>query len=85
MAEEQMSSTSHFPKEFRNTLARYIDGIVNEADPRLAYFVSLFASASFALRNNTTDLDLVFEGSISHAQDIENDLKRKVFSIFHLP
>jgi len=24
MAEEQMSSTSHFPKEFRNALARYL-------------------------------------------------------------
>jgi hypothetical protein len=56
-----------------------LDGIVDEADPRLVYFVSLFASSSFALRDNTTDVDLVFEGSISHAQDVENDLKRKVF------
>ena len=56
-----------------------IDGIVDQADPRLLYFVSLFASSSFAMRDNTTDLDLVFDGSISHAQDVENDLKRKVF------
>jgi len=56
-----------------------LDGIVDDADPRLVYFVSLFASSSFALRDNTTDLELVFGGSISHAQDVEKDLKRKVF------
>jgi hypothetical protein len=56
-----------------------LDGIVAETDARLEYFVSLFSSSSFVLREGVTDVDLVFNEGIKHAQGVEADLRKKVF------
>ncbi|MGB9959856.1 MAG: Eco57I restriction-modification methylase domain-containing protein [Candidatus Bathyarchaeales archaeon] len=56
-----------------------LEGVFSEADPRLVYFVSLFSASSFVVRENVTDVDLVFDESIKHAQGVEADLRRKVF------
>jgi hypothetical protein len=56
-----------------------LDGIVTETDARLVYFVSLFSSSSFVLRAGVTDVDLVFDEGIKHAQGVENELRQKVF------
>lgn len=56
-----------------------LEGVFSEADPRLAYFVSLFSASSFVVRENVTDVDLVFDEGIKHAQGVEADLRRKVF------
>lgn len=56
-----------------------LEGVFSETDPRLAYFVSLFSASSFVVRENVTDVDLVFDEGIKHAQGVEADLRRKVF------
>lgn len=57
-----------------------LEGIVTETDPRLTYYISLFSAASFVLREGVTDVDLVYEEGTKHAQEIEDDLRRKVFN-----
>jgi hypothetical protein len=56
-----------------------LDGVVAETDPRLVYFVSLFSASSFVVRDGVTDVDLVYDEGIKHAQGVEDELRRKVF------
>jgi len=56
-----------------------LEGVFAEADPRLTYFVSLFSASAFVVREGVTDVDLVFDEGIKHAQGVEADLRRKVF------
>ena len=56
-----------------------LDGVVAETDPRLVYFVSLFSASSFVVRDGITDVDLVYDEGIKHAQGVEDELRRKVF------
>ena len=56
-----------------------LDGVVAEPDPRLVYFVSLFSASSFVVHGGVTDVDLVYDGGIKHAQGVEADLRNKVF------
>ena len=56
-----------------------LDGVVAETDARLVYFVSLFAAVSFVLREDMSDVDLVFVEGIKHAKGVEDDLRKKVF------
>jgi len=65
------SSTNYFEVD--------LDGIAEESDPRLAYFTSLFSAASFVVKDGTTDADLIYEGGISHAREVEDDLRAKIF------
>lgn len=65
------SSTNYFEVD--------LDGVAAETDARLVYFVSLFSSSSFVVRQDVTDVDLVYDEGIKHAQDVEKDLRKKVF------
>jgi hypothetical protein len=56
-----------------------LEGVAAETDPRVVYFVSLFSSSSFAVRDGVTDVDLVYEEGIKRAQEVEADLRNKVF------
>jgi len=56
-----------------------LDSVVAETDARLKYFVSLFSASAFVAQENVTDVDLVFDEGIRHAQGVEADLRRKVF------
>jgi hypothetical protein len=56
-----------------------LEGIAAETDPRLVYFASLFSASSFAVREGVTDVDLVYEEGIKRAQEVEDDLRKKVF------
>jgi hypothetical protein len=56
-----------------------LDGVVAETDPRLVYFVSLFSASSFVVRDGVTDVDLIYDEGIKHAQGVEDELRRKVF------
>jgi hypothetical protein len=56
-----------------------LDSVVAETDARLKFFVSLFSASAFVARENVTDVDLVFDEGIRHAQGVEADLRRKVF------
>jgi len=56
-----------------------LDNVVAEADPRLRYFVSLFSASAFSVHEGIADVDLVYDEGIKHAQEVERDLRRKVF------
>ena len=56
-----------------------LEGIVVESDPKLVYFVSLFSSSSLLPRKGIVDLDLVFDGGLRYAKEVEADLSAKVF------
>ena len=56
-----------------------IDGIVDEKDPRLKYFVSLFSSSALIPKQTITDLDYVLEGGMQYARELEENLRKKVF------
>jgi len=64
-------STNYFEVDLENVAA--------ETDPRLTYFVSLFSASSFVVRENVTDVDLIYEEGIRHAQEVEADLRQKIF------
>jgi hypothetical protein len=68
------SSTNYFEVD--------LEGIAIETDQRLAYFVALFSPASLVPQVATegkSELDITFEGGVKYAQEIETDLKSKVF------
>lgn len=56
-----------------------LEGVVAENDPRLTYFVSLFSASAFSVHDGVADVDLVYNEGIRYAQDVEADLRRKVF------
>lgn len=56
-----------------------LEGVFAETDPRLIYFVSLFSASAFVVREGVTDVDLVFDEGLKHAQGVEADLRQKVF------
>lgn len=56
-----------------------LESVVAETDPRVVYFVSLFSASSFLPKQGVTDLDLVFEGGLKYAKEVEADLRAKVF------
>lgn len=65
------SSTNYFEVD--------LEGIVSESDPKLLYFVSLFSASSFLSRQGLTDIEITYEGGITYAKEIEEDLRSKVF------
>jgi len=56
-----------------------LEGVVVETDPKLVYFVSLFSSSSFVPKKGVTDVDLVYEGGLRYAKEVEDNLRAKVF------
>ena len=57
-----------------------IEGIADEKDPRFKYFISLFSSQALVPnQDGVNDLDFVYDGGLSYARDLENDLRSKVF------
>jgi hypothetical protein len=65
------SSTNYFEVD--------LEGVVADSDPRLVYFVSLFSSSSMVVKQDISDVDLVFDEGIRHAKGVEDDLRKKVF------
>ena len=57
-----------------------LEGISDASDPRLIYFVAIFSAPSFIPKGGTTDIDLIYEGGVSYAKGLEEDLKSKVFN-----
>lgn len=56
-----------------------IDGITDEKDQRLKYFVSLFSASALVPKQDVTDLDHILEGGAQYATELEEDLRTKVF------
>lgn len=56
-----------------------IDGITDEKDQRLKYFVSLFSASALVPKQDVTDLDHILEGGVQYAAELEEDLRTKVF------
>lgn len=56
-----------------------IDGITDEKDPKLKYFLSLFGADALAPKGSESDLDVIFEGGMQYAKELEDDLRKKVF------
>ena len=56
-----------------------IDGITDEKDPKLKYFVSLFNAGALIPKQDVTDLDFILEGGVQYATELEEDLRTKVF------
>lgn len=71
--------SSRVPSSSTNYFEVDLDGVVDGTDPRLVYFVSLFSASSFVVREGVIDVDLVYDEGIKHAQEIEADLRKKVF------
>ncbi|MCW4003627.1 MAG: hypothetical protein NWE95_06930 [Candidatus Bathyarchaeota archaeon] len=71
--------SAHVSSASTNYFEVDLDNVVSEDDPRLAYFVSLFSAAAFSVRDGVSDVDLVYDEGIKHAQGVEADLRRKVF------
>ncbi len=56
-----------------------IEGISDASDPRLIYLAAIFSAPSFIEKGRTTDIDLVYEGGLIITNELEDDLKSKVF------
>jgi hypothetical protein len=56
-----------------------LEGISDAADPRLPYLAAIFSSQSFVLKGGAADIDLIYEGGVVHARELEEDLQKKVF------
>ncbi|WP_075054215.1 Eco57I restriction-modification methylase domain-containing protein [Nitrososphaera viennensis] len=56
-----------------------IDGITDEKDPKLKYFLSLFSANALEPKGSESDLDVIFEEGIQYAKELEDNLRNKVF------
>ncbi len=56
-----------------------LEGVTDEKDPKLLYFVALFNAAALVPKQGVTDLDVIFEGGVQYAKEIESDLSNKIF------
>ncbi len=67
------------PSESTSFFELNLEGISDASDPRLIYFAAIFSAPSFIQKGGTTDIDLIYEGGVSYAKGLEEDLKSKVF------
>jgi len=67
------------PSESTSFFELDIEGISDTSDPRLIYLAAIFSAPSFVQKSGTTDIDLIYEGGVSYAKGLEEDLKSKVF------
>lgn len=56
-----------------------LEGVADEKDPKLKYFVGLFSAAALSPRQDITDVDFVFDGGVQYGKELEDDLRKKVF------
>lgn len=56
-----------------------LEGVSDEKDPRLKYFVSLFSAAALVPKQEITDLDYIFDGGVQYARELEQDIRTKIF------
>jgi len=49
------------------------------ASLRLPYLAAIFSSQSFLPKGGAADIDLIYEGGMVHARELEEDLRKKVF------
>ncbi|MCX6677696.1 MAG: hypothetical protein NTU95_07095 [Methanothrix sp.] len=67
------------PSESTSFFELNLEGISDASDPRLIYLAAIFSAPSFIPKGGTTDIDLIYEGGVSYAKGLEEDLKSKVF------
>ena len=51
----------------------------DEKDVRLQYFVAIFGALSLQIVNGASQLDSIHEGSLTHASELEEDMRSKIF------
>jgi hypothetical protein len=57
-----------------------VDDITDEKHPKLKYFISLFGSQALVTgQDEISDLDFIYNGGLSYAKELEDDIRRKVF------
>lgn len=56
-----------------------LEGLSDAGDPRLPYLAAIFSSQSFLPKGGAADIDLMYEGGVVHARELEEDLRKKVF------
>lgn len=56
-----------------------LDKVDDEKDMRLQYFVVIFGAPSMQIIKGTTQLDSIHEGSLRHASELEENMRRKIF------
>ena len=67
------------PSESTSFFELNMEGISDAADLRLIYFAAIFSALSFVPKGETTDIDLIYDKSIIINEDLQDDLRRKVF------
>lgn len=72
--------SSKVPSSSTNYFELDLEGVTVETDQRLLYFVSIFSPLSFVRqKDDRTELEITYDESQQYAQDIEKDLRSKVF------
>lgn len=56
-----------------------LDQVDDEKDMRLQYFVAIFSALSMRTINGTSQLDSIHEESMTHASELEDDMRSKIF------
>ena len=56
-------------------------GMVDDAkDDRIKYFVAIFGANSLQVKDKTTHIDMIREGSATYASELEEDMRNKIFN-----
>ena len=56
-----------------------LDQVDDEKDMRLQYFVAIFGALSLQAIRGKSQLDYIHEGSMTHASELEEDMRAKIF------
>ena len=56
-----------------------LDQVDDEKDMRLQYFVAIFGALSLRIINGISQLDYIHEESVTHASELEDDMRSKIF------
>lgn len=56
-----------------------LDQVDDEKDMRLQYFVAIFGALSLQVTGGRSQLDYIHEGSMTHASELEEDMRAKIF------
>ena len=72
LVESRSASTNYFEVD--------LEGVSDETNHRLQYFVALFSASSLeSNKNGLNELDSIYEEGLHHAKKIEDDLGSKIF------
>jgi hypothetical protein len=68
------------PSESTSFFELNLEGVSDPSDQRLVYLAAIFSALSFVRKDGISDIDLIYEGGISYAKGLEEDLRSKVFN-----